>query len=102
VLRAKTYEHITMVAKKKNYSCHFCAFLTPLFLTLKNHIRDNHLEATGRRAADRRRSQSFESSMDMAAVEERPARARSDESLMATPDVMASKRSQNQPSGGTR
>ena len=69
MLRAKTYEKVTMVAKKKNYSCHFCTFLTPLFGTLKLHIRDHHLEAAGGRRAvggggsrDRRRSQTAESS----------------------------------------
>ena len=96
MLRAKTYENVTMVAKKKNYSCHFCTFLTPVFATLKHHIRDHHLEVTtGRRGLSgggqrRRRSQSIESHtilLNVSAAQERPARARSDESLLATPTM---------------
>eukprot|EP00092_Neocalanus_flemingeri_P036852 GFUD01040113.1.p1 GENE.GFUD01040113.1~~GFUD01040113.1.p1 ORF type:complete len:1327 (-),score=341.09 GFUD01040113.1:265-4245(-) len=44
LLRAKTYTNIVTVNKKKNYNCHFCEFLTTIFLTLKNHIKEHHLD----------------------------------------------------------
>jgi len=44
LLRAKSYDHTVMVNKKKNYNCHFCIYLTPLFNSLKIHIKKNHLD----------------------------------------------------------
>ena len=44
LLRAKSYDHTVIVNKKKNYSCHFCTFMTPLFNSLKIHIKKNHLD----------------------------------------------------------
>jgi len=43
LLRAKNYNNTSIVNKKKNYNCHFCDFLTPLFNNLKLHIKKNHL-----------------------------------------------------------
>jgi len=43
LLRAKNYSNTSIVNKKKNYNCHFCDFLTPLFNNLKLHIKKNHL-----------------------------------------------------------
>jgi hypothetical protein len=102
VLRAKTYEHVRVVDSRKTYSCHFCTFLTPLFVNLKQHIRDNHLEnaAAGgpgrRKGSGRQRWPSAESTLDettaaASAQKRRPARARSDESLLATPAAQAAR-----------
>eukprot|EP00092_Neocalanus_flemingeri_P036846 GFUD01040107.1.p1 GENE.GFUD01040107.1~~GFUD01040107.1.p1 ORF type:complete len:249 (+),score=59.05 GFUD01040107.1:116-862(+) len=44
LLRAKTYSNTVMVNKKKNYRCHYCTFLNPIFTNLKLHIKENHLE----------------------------------------------------------
>merc|ERR1719427_410417 len=44
LLRAKNYDNTVIVNKKKNYSCHFCTFLTPLFNFLKLHIKKHHLD----------------------------------------------------------
>ena len=44
MLRAKNYTSVSVVNKKKNYNCEFCGFVTPLFNTLKVHVKKNHLE----------------------------------------------------------
>jgi hypothetical protein len=91
VLRAKTYDNVTVVDKKKNYSCHFCPFLTPLFGTLRLHIRQNHLGGAEPErmasAGSQRRNRSLEGSLPAEAPDTggRPTRSRSDESLLATP-----------------
>jgi len=43
LLRAKNYSKTSVINKKKNYNCHFCEYMTPLFNTLKLHIKKNHL-----------------------------------------------------------
>ena len=43
LLRAKNYSNTSVINKKKNYNCHFCEYMTPLFNTLKLHIKKNHL-----------------------------------------------------------
>jgi hypothetical protein len=90
VLRAKTYDHVTVVDNKKIYNCHFCHFLAPLFATLKQHIRQNHLEeAESQRrksVGGRRRSHSLEGSLLLVEAPDavgRPTRSRSDDSLLA-------------------
>jgi hypothetical protein len=96
VLRAKTYDKVTIVGNRKNYNCHFCDFMTPLFGTIKEHIRENHLEdaqPAGRRSC--RRSLSAEDSVriDDTDTPYPQTRSRSDESFLA---------SAGEPKGGRR
>jgi hypothetical protein len=42
-LRARDYKDVTIFNKKRNYNCTLCDFITPLLVTLKKHIKDNHM-----------------------------------------------------------
>eukprot|EP00090_Calanus_glacialis_P004741 TRINITY_DN13564_c0_g1_i2.p1 TRINITY_DN13564_c0_g1~~TRINITY_DN13564_c0_g1_i2.p1 ORF type:complete len:686 (-),score=226.94 TRINITY_DN13564_c0_g1_i2:189-2246(-) len=61
LLRAKNYDNTVMVNKKKNYNCHFCEFLTPLFNSLKLHIKKHHLDEGAPSSPTGPRAQSNES-----------------------------------------